>query len=430
MLKLSDNRRFLAHGDGRPFFYLADTAWELFHRLSLAEAEEYLRRRAAQGFTVIQAVVLAEIDGLHTPNMQGHTPLLDDDPARPNEAYFRDVDAVVDIAERLGLYIGMLPTWGDKWNLKWGAGPEVFTPENARGYGQFLGRRYRDKPIIWITGGDRPIETDRHFAILRELASGLREGDGGAHLITFHPGGGHTSAEWLHAEPWLDFNMLQSGHGRDTGNYDRIAVDYARVPIKPCLDGEPGYEDHPVAFNPKNGFLDAYDVRKYAYWAVFAGAAGHTYGCHDVWQLWHGARAPINWPRRPWTEAIDLPGARQMQHLRRLVEARPFLERVPDQALIAGDAGSGPAHLQATRGDDGSYAFVYTALGQPFTLELGRLSGSTLRACWYDPRTGAWDDAGPFPRRGSRTFTPPSHGRGNDWVLVLDDAARGYPAGI
>jgi hypothetical protein len=132
MLRISPNRRFIVRDDGTPFFYLGDTAWELFHRLTMAEAELYLRDRAAKGFTVIQAVALAELDGLRTPNMRGDLPLINDDPTRPNEAYFAHVDAVVDLAASLGLHIGMLPTWGDKWNQKWGVGPEIFTPERAR----------------------------------------------------------------------------------------------------------------------------------------------------------------------------------------------------------------------------------------------------------------------------------------------------------
>ncbi|MCB0841572.1 MAG: DUF4038 domain-containing protein, partial [Bacteroidetes bacterium] len=129
-LKVSENGRFLSKEDGTPFFYLGDTAWELFHRLNREEATEYLRNRAEKGFTVIQAVVLAEIGGLYIPNPYGHLPLENLDPTRPIEAYFEHVDFIVDQAERLGLYIGMLPTWGDKVNKKWGAGPEIFNPEN------------------------------------------------------------------------------------------------------------------------------------------------------------------------------------------------------------------------------------------------------------------------------------------------------------
>lgn len=111
MLKVSENGRFLVHTDGRPFFYLGDTAWELFHRLDREDANAYLENRAAKGFTVIQAVVLAEVDGLHVPNAYGDLPLHGNDPTRPNEAYFTHVDYIVERAAALGLYLGMLPTW-------------------------------------------------------------------------------------------------------------------------------------------------------------------------------------------------------------------------------------------------------------------------------------------------------------------------------
>ena len=163
-LKVSDNHRFLVYEDGRPFFYLADTAWELFHRLNREEAAHYLADRANKGFTVIQAVALAEEDGLNAPNPYGHLPLVDNDPARPavkdgsRNDYWDHVDEIVNQAESLGLFIGLLPTWGDKWNRKWGVGPEIFTPENAEVYGRWLGSRYKDKPVIWIVGGDRPVD--------------------------------------------------------------------------------------------------------------------------------------------------------------------------------------------------------------------------------------------------------------------------------
>lgn len=271
--------RFLVTEEGTPFFYLGDTAWELFHRLSREEADIYLRDRAAKRFTVIQAVVLAEFDGLTVPNHYGDLPLHDNEVTRPNEAYFEHIDHVVDRAGSLGLHIGMLPTWGDKVNQKWGVGPEVFTSENALTYGQFLGTRYRDEQIIWILGGDRPCENERHYAVWRAITEGLRRGDHGKHPITYHPMGEMTSAQFFHNDPWLDFNMLQSGHSaRNVANYEMIEHDYAREPIKPCLDGEARYEDHPINWDPKNGWFDDHDVRQAAYWAVFAGAFGHAYG--------------------------------------------------------------------------------------------------------------------------------------------------------
>jgi hypothetical protein len=427
-LRVSDNGGFLVKEDGSPFFWLGDTAWELFHRLDLEDSERYLRDRAEKGFTVIQAVVLAEFGGLTVANANGDLPLFDSDPTRPNERYFAHVDAVVGAASRLGLHIGMLPTWGDKWNTKWGQGPEVFTPENAAIYGEFLGRRYRNQPVIWILGGDRPPESERHLAIVRAMAAGLRRGDEGRHLLTYHPSGGQSSGEWFHEDDWLSFNMIQSGHwARNNPNYSMIAADYARTPTKPCLDGEPCYEQIAIQFKPALGRFDDLDVRKAAYWAVFAGAHGHTYGANGIFQFHLPSRPGEFDAVIPWQEALSFPGAGQLRHLRALMESRPFLTRVPDQSLIAGGAGEGAHHVQATRDADGSYAMVYVPTGgQTVAVDTSKLSGRRLKAWWYDPRTGkATVLRGDFPIGGKLEFSTPAHGP--DWVLVLDDVARGYP---
>ena len=426
MLKVSANQRFLVHDDGSPFFYLGDTAWELFHRLAPQEADQYLEDRAAKRFTVIQAVVLAEVGGILRPNAQGDLPLIDADPARPNEAYFAHVDYVMERAAELGLHIGMLPTWGDKWNKSRGEGPEIFTPENARVFATFLARRYAEQPLIWILGGDRLVESEAHRAIIQAMAAGLREGDGGRHLISFHPRGQHGSAEYFHDEPWLDFNMFQSGHHRNQENWRFIEADYARAPTKPCMDAEPGYEDHPAGFKMDNGYLDDFDTRKSLYWALFAGAHGHTYGCHPIWQMWHAGRKPISVVRRPWYEALGLPGSAQQQHAQALLLSRPFLSRIPDQSLILSEIEGGTHHVRATRDAAGAYALIYLPSGRPVEIDLEQLAGTTIKAHWFDPRTGAARRIGEFPRGNRSTFTPP--GGGPDWVLVLDDAAQDFPA--
>jgi hypothetical protein len=423
------------YADGSPFFYLGDTAWELFHRLNRDDVDYYLTTRAEQRFTVIQAVVLAEMNGLTVPNPYGDVPLIDLDPARPNEAYFTHVDYVVQRAGELGVIIGMLPTWGS-----WAVREEhpllenhcIFTPENALTYGQFLGNRYKDAGnIIWILGGDRFVQDERHLAVLRGMAHGLAQGDGGSHLRSFHPRGGRSSAEDLHDEEWLDFNMLQSGHaGRDTANYAMIEQDYARTPVKPCMDGEPRYEDHPVmgpGWKSWEGYFDDYDARKAAYWAVFAGAHGHTYGCHPVWQMLGPGRDVVNNARRPWYEAVHLPGACQMQHVRALIESRPFVERIPDQAVLCSDNTVPAAHMQATRGSDGSYLMVYVPVaGQQVTVRLDVLSGEEVCGWWYDPRNGSVHaHHETYEPTGTRVFESPAEGP--DWVLVLDDVDQSFP---
>ncbi len=440
-LRVSENRRFLVTGDGRPFFYLADTAWELFHRLNREEAERYLEDRARKGLTVIQAVALAELDGLNDPNPYGHRPLASNDPRTPDvrpgpqDDYWDHVDFIVNKANSLGMYIGFLPTWGDKWNRKWGVGPEIFTPENAEIYGEWLGRRYRNAGVIWILGGDRPVETAAHQQIIRAMARGLRKGDGGTHLITFHPPGGSGSAEPFHAEEWLDFNMRQNGHVTEfTGRYDKTALDYGRTPVKPVIDGEPIYEDHPVSFRaPELGHSIAADVRRPLYWDLFSGACGHTYGHHSVWQMWAPQRKPVNNPLMPWSQAIEQPGAGQMQHARRLLESRPFLTRIPDDSVIVTGSvptampGAGRYRFVATRDSEGSYAMVYAPVGRAFRVRLDKLSGSRVTAWWFNPRNGQSTRIGEFEKQGEREFVPPEPGEASDWVLVLDDSSRNFP---
>ena len=438
-LQVSENRRFLVTADGKPFFWLGDTAWELFHRLNREEAEVYLKNRAERRFTVIQAVALAELDGLNDPNPYGEKPLRNNDPTQPNEAYFRHVDWIVQRANELGLYIGFLPTWGDKWHKAWGAGPEIFTPQNAETYGEWLGKRYRDASLVWILGGDRPVDkakAESQKEIIRAMARGLRRGDGGAHLITYHPPGGAGSSEHFHDDDWLDFNMRQNGHTAEfTGRYDQTRVDYNRTPVKPVLDGEPIYEDHPVSFDAKKfGHSIASDVRRPLYWDLFGGAFGHTYGHHSVWQMWSPARNPINNPLLPWSDAINQPGAAQMQHGRALIESRPFLTRIPDDSLIVTDRvptsvpGTGRYHFAATRDADGTYALVYAPVGRSFKVRMEVIKGSKVKAWWFNPRDGKAKAIGTFDNRGERAFTPPDAGELLDWVLVLDDAAKKYPA--
>jgi len=427
MLKISDNNRYIVHGDGTPFFYLGDTAWELLYRLDRDEAETYLQDRAAKKFTVIQMVGAVEY-GFEKPNRYGQTAFHNNDPLQPNEEYFTYTDWVVKRANELGLTIGFLPTWGDKWNKAWGLGPETFTPENARLYGIWLGQRYRNADLIWILGGDRPIENDNHLAIIRAMAEGLAEGDGGSHLRTFHPPGARTSSIWLHNDTWLDFNMYQTGHDRNRDSYNAIAFDYARTPAKPCLDAEPGYENHPASFDPANGYLTDYDVRKYAYGGVFAGACGHTYGCHDIWQFLNTTWGPpITWARTPWKQAINLPGAGQMTHLRALIESRPFLSRIPDQSLIASDPGVAADRIQATRDLDGRFAFVYSASGRPFAIHISKLAKGKIAMHWFDPRTGASRFFGHTAGQDIKEFNPPSSGPNQDWVLVLSSDSCGFP---
>lgn len=451
-LKVSDNQRFLVTTDGKPFFYLGDTAWELFHRCTREEAVQYLELRAKQRYNVVQAVALAELQGLDDPNPYGDLPLVNSDPAKPavtpgndpkNAAaydYWDHVDFIVDEANRRGIYIGFLPSWG-AWAPSSRQQPDpkiVLNADNARAYGEFLGRRYGKKSIIWTLGGDRLITG--HEEVWRSMARGIATGINGKPddfkgiVMTCHPNGGGTSSIWFHAESFLSFNMQQTGHspeptdGNAKTTWQKITDDYQRTPIKPVMDGEPLYEDHPIGFRAarQNGYSFDAHIRQRAYWHVFAGAFGHTYGHHSVWQMFAPGRRPINGPLLYWQDAVHRPGAAQMQYVRNLIESRPFLSRVPDQSLVV-DALKGADYIAATRGE--GYAFIYSGQGRAFTVNLGKISGDRVTAWWFNPRNGAAEKIDTFPNHGTREFTPHPHsGFGTDYVLVLDDAAKNFPA--
>lgn len=440
-LRVSENRRYLEESDGKPFFYLGDTAWELFHRLNREEAAWYFQRRAAQGFTVVQAVALAEMDGVRTPNAQGDLPFLGEDPTRPavkdgpDNDYWDHADALIRMANEAGLVVGLLPTWGDKWKEGGGAGPRIFNPENAGIYAKWLASRYKNAAVIWILGGDRMPEKDGEREIIRAMAAGLRDGDGGRHLITWHPGGGHGSSEDWHSDFWLDFNMRQNGHNAEFESYQKTLTDYQRTdPVKPVLDGEPIYEDHPVSFNAgKFGHSVAADVRRAFYWDLFLGACGHTYGHHSVWQCFDTGRPPVNSPLMTWREALEQPGARQMAIGRKLMQSRPWFQSVPDPAMIIPEEppsavpGAGIRRMTATRDAAGHWAMVYCPVPRPFKINPSTLKASELQVWWFNPRTGVSSNAGRVENKKEIQFFPPDAGEFLDWVLVLDNPGANLP---
>ncbi len=447
-IKASPDGHFLQHRDGTPFFWLADTGWELFHRLTLEEASKYFDNRAKSGFNVIQAVALAEFDGLRTPNAYGQTPFVGTDSDQPNEAYWKTVDSMVGMAAQQGLYVAILPTWGDKVTPIWGTGPQIFTvseTDRAYRYGRWIARRYGRRPnVLWMLGGDRPavhngeregvkFSTD-YRPVWRNLARGILE-DFPQAFITYHTWGGENStSQYIHNENWLHMNTMQSGHGsgHDVPVWNWIARDYALSPAKPVLDAEPNYEDHPVnpwpTWDPANGYFRDYDVRKQTYRSVFAGGCGVTYGHHAVWQFSSKKYEVINHADRFWTEAIGRPGAKQMGFLRLLVESRPILQSIPDQALIATGQGEKGEYITALRATDGSYAMVYLPVGKAVTVHTNNLKGKTLVAWWFDPRKGKAKKIGSFDKQADMTFTPPQTGVEKDWVLVIDDAEAKFEA--
>lgn len=425
-LYIVPDKRFITRGDGKPFFWLGDTAWELLHRLNREEADFYLKRRKEQGFTLIQTTILAEFDGLVTPNPYNQLPLKNNDPTQPNEAYFQHVDYVINKAASLGLMVGLLPTWGDKFNKKWGKGPEVFTPQNARIYGQWLGKRYKGKPIVWILGGDRNPETEQHYAIVRAMAEGLKTGHGSTQLMTYHPMGPGNSAAFFHKDDWLSINMVQSGHAaKNLKNYVFQRQNYALFPVKPTLDGEPRYEDIPVNFRAENDYFGAHNVRQAAWWSVLSGACGHTYGNNNIWQMFDANKnIGVIAARTHWRRALDHEGAWQMGYLRQLFEAYPWPQLIPSQSMIQNENPAEASYQVAAFGENKDFLFAYTPTGNALTIDLTQFASPKLTAYWFNPRDGISTKIGDFDNLNASTFKTPVACPTCDWVLVVNANKR------
>ncbi|MBN2312431.1 MAG: glycoside hydrolase family 140 protein [Sedimentisphaerales bacterium] len=455
-LKVSDeNPHYFAYEDGTPFVYLGDTAWELFRRTTRAEADHYLQTRMEQGFMVIMACgpgvekMSGKLDtGIHLPNRYGYKPFENDDFNTPRVVagsendYWDHVDYVIDKCEQLGLYIALLPYWARDYV------PNPIDASTGYRLGCWYGRRYGNRShVIWVLGGDNEGDNPREKEIFDKTAEGIALGAGkdiSELFMTYHCNGWkddpHSSGYYLHNKSWLDFNGIQSGHYRDGvqgshrhPSYETMSDDYHRRPIKPSVNLEAVYEGIYDSFQISNPRLDAYDVRKTAYWTFFTGGAGYTYGHNNVWQFFSPRYQPRFHADTPWDQVMDNASAHQMTYLKRLILSRPFLKRAPDQAMIVSDAGIDGDHKTAIRAKDGSYAMVYIPSRQAFTIDLSIFSG-TVEAWWYNPRDDkCYDESGKrttqsfgrYVNRGTKEFTPPSIGP--DWILVLDDASKNFP---
>ncbi len=420
-LRISDDDRYIVYSDGKPFFWLGDTAWELFHRTTREEADIYLKNRAEKGFNVIQAVVLAELDGLRVPNAYGETPFDGIDPAKINEAYFEHVDYVIDKANELGMYVGLLPTWGDKFHRLWGVGPVIFNANNAAEYGKFLGKRYNSKKVIWIMGGDRNPSGEGHMQIIRSMAKGIKDEVGRTQLFTYHPQGGSNSAMWFHNDDWLDFNMFQSGHGEwNNQNYKITSRIYQLPTTKPVLDGEPCYEDHPINWKGENGWFDEFDSRRAGWWSMLAGACGHSYGNHNIWQMWLPGRDPVSSARTPWKEAIDYPGAFQAGYMKSFFEQINWQSMKPKFDLVKSGPNTNGREILAAAATDSTFIIAYSPYGINFNLDLSSLNSEDISASWFNPRNNSFIQIGEVKQEDNVLFDPPADPKmGNDWVLIV-----------
>lgn len=429
-LIISENQRYFTTEDGEPFFWLGDTGWLAFSKLSREEMDQYIADRKEKGFNVLQIMVLHSLD---TKSIYDDAALMNNNITDPiyspgnspdNEGeydYWDHVEYMVQKAAEEKMYMALVPLWGN--NVKDGG----VTVEQAKEYGEFLGNRFKDYDnVIWLNGGDT--FGNEYTDVWNALGEALHAKNPDK-LITFHPRGRMQSSDWFHNEEWLDFNMIQSGHrtyeqddtersyGEDNWRY--IETDWNMEPIKPTVDGEPSYEGIPYGLHDTTlPFWKAHEIRRYAYWSVFAGGAGFTYGHSAVMQMQKDTTEVGAYGNKMhWEQALNEPGAEQMIHLKNLILKFPFFERIPDQSLVA-NQGERYNYIAATRGTN--YALFYTYNGKNIDVNMGTIEGEQVKASWYNPRTGEETEIGEFENGGVQSFDPEGGMKdGNDWVLIL-----------
>ena len=453
-LKVSANSQYLVHENGTPFFWLGNTAWLMPERLNRDEVEFYLNREREEGYNVEQIQVLNAIPTYNIYGAQANDDTFDfnqftNSPQTSSSSpwrgigrgssygYWEHLDYIVDMAASQGIYIAMDCIWGSQISK--------MTPGKAAKYGQFLGERYKDKPnIIWMIGGD--IMGDKGMESWDALARAIRAADPN-HLMTFHPRGRTTSAWWYNDREWLDFNMFQSGHRRygqrngdgdytirdntEEDNWRYVGMSFGdpaeqiegrevKGPRKPVIDGEPSYEDIPQGLHDfsQPRWQDC-DVRRYAYWAVFAGCFGHTYGHNSIMQFMRPGVLPSFGAEKPWWDALNDPGYRQMKYLKKLMTALPFTEGRCDQSVIASANGERYDRLIATRGND--YLLVYNYSGRPMTVDLTKISGKKKKVWLMNPADGSLKYLGEYDNKKADFASNPG-----DRVLIAVDTQKNY----
>jgi hypothetical protein len=434
-LKVSDNHRFLQHENGKPFFWLGETAWLLPSRSNRDEVDFFMNETGKNGFNVIQISVMHSIPAM---NVYGHYALPNgfdfqniDKPGEYN--YWKHVDYLVERAQQSGIYIGIVCVWGGPVQ----AGK--MSVEDARNYGEFLSERYKKYPnIVWIIGGDIP--GNQKTEVWQTLAKTIKANDPD-HLMTYHPRGRTLSATWFNNESWLDFNMFQSGHRRygqrfgdgdypieentEEDNWRFVERSQSFNPLKPVLDGEPSYEDIPHGLHDSGErYWQAEDVRRYAYWSVFAGSCGHTFGHNSTMQMLRPGYLPSFGAKKPWWEALHDPGCQQMKYLKNLLSAFPFPERIADQSVISGANGTQYERAIATRGND--YILIYNYTNHILEIDLTKISGNKKKSWWYNPRNGEVEYIGESENKKQTFIHDSGYRAGNDWVLIVTDATSNY----
>ena len=426
-LRVAAHRRALAYGDGSPFFYLGDTAWEMTWRSTMDEVRQYISTRKAQGFTAVQLVAMQHLGLLDEGviNQNGEPFFTNKNFLSPNPRYFAYMDSIVTMLNDSGLVAVIVPAWSrgmtESTHLAWRY--ERFLPNAAvLQMGRYAAARYAGHHVLWIAAGDDWYNRDEQKVFWAQFARTIQETDGQQHLMTLHSAGYTASFDFFpNSASWLDFQTYQSSHDTPSNAPRTFAArGYALSPVKPVLNAEPIYEDITVAFwneRPNPPRASAENVRTAAYSSILSGAlVGVSYGADGIWQ-WNSRRLPspnLN-PRFPVDSALRFPGARQMGILRDIMERYAWQSLEPAPLLVSAVE---PSSVIADVASNEHLILAYLQRGiTKVSLETRQIAGMKF-VRWHNPADGTVSAFQALPRLPSiAAFSPPSLTQ--DWLLVI-----------
>jgi len=454
-LEVSQNGHYIQHKDGHPFLWVGDTGWGMFQQLTREEVDQYLDSRQALGFTVIQAVAHWSPHGGglsrspdNAKNAYGHSPFTGDEKSpntsepltikggsinTPND-YWDHADYVIEAVKKRNMYLALLPCWASQ--LVSGTGE--YTAEEAKIYGDFLGKRYAKEPhIIWVLGGDtkaqfKGYDKNQKFSeydyrdVYRAMAEGIVHGITGKKpawnekhdawdevFFTYHPNGDapYGSSQWFHEDVWQDVNGVEVW--KEVNDVYRAMVDDYQLinPVKPSLFLEGSYEYG--TYKHDCGWVTPVRVRRQFYQTYFAGGAGHTYGAGPIWAM-RGNEGDYNCGYT-WQEALNFPAAKQVSVIgKQFLKDHKWNEWNPNGNVISG-VGKNESLKTAVTTKSNDMALVYFANNSH--CQVKNILDKDAEAYWFYPRNGEKINITQFKENESRVMAPPS--KWEDAILIL-----------
>jgi hypothetical protein len=426
-LRVSADKRYLEHGDGTPFFWLADTWWmALCKRLSWpGDFSELVADRVGKDFSVVQFVagLFPDMPAFDERGLGDGGFPWEKDFARINPKFFDMADLRVHYLVEQGLLPCVLACWG--YYLPW------LGVEKMKKHWRYLIARWGAYPVVWCLAGEGSMpyylsedkDGDRQKLVegWSELAAYVRRVDPYGHPLTVHPS--RSAREVVNDDALIDFDMLQTGHGDRqslAGTLGAMQRSYANQYRMPVLNGEVCYEGIGEACRQ--------EVQRLMFWVcMLSGACGHSYGANGIWQV-NRPNAPYgpsphgrSWGNTPWREAMQWLGSEQLGLSKRFLAQYEWHRFAPHPEWVENHAT--PEHTWApyAGGIEGGVRMVFLPSGVWGVTVCQLEKNVRYRAFLFDPTKGEkytvglaqGDAAGKW----KMASTLPVF---QDWVLVLE----------